>query len=163
MPRWLKARVVNWWKKRIETAGPSLNNDDSTLRSHREVLAPARLVVVHLCALVHYRELPQAWYCLARTGAASWDNNDYTSAAARYEDFLRDNPRDPQAAQARFKVGNIYLHNLKQQELAIQHYIHLIEDFPKSPEIPQARQRLAESYAAAKKPREASWSMKTCS
>lgn len=85
----------------------------------------------------------------------AWDNNDYTSAAARYEDFLRDNPRDPQAAQARFKVGNIYLHNLKQQELAIQHYIHLIEDFPKSPEIPQARQRLAESYAAAKKPREA--------
>lgn len=85
----------------------------------------------------------------------AWDNNDYATAAARYEDFLRENPRDPQAAQARFKAGNIYLYNLKQQELAIQHYIHLIEDFPRSPELPQARQRLAESYAAAKKPREA--------
>ncbi|MBI1764921.1 MAG: tetratricopeptide repeat protein [Acidobacteria bacterium] len=85
----------------------------------------------------------------------AWDGNDYATAAARYEDFLRDNPRDPQAAQARFKAANIYLYNLKRQELAIQHYIHLIEDFPKAPEIPQARQRLAESYAAAKKPREA--------
>lgn len=87
----------------------------------------------------------------------AWDNNDYATAAARYEDFLRDNPRDPQAAQARFKAANLYLYNLqpKQYELAIQHYIHLIEDFPKSPELPQARQRLAESYAAAKKPREA--------
>lgn len=85
----------------------------------------------------------------------AWDSNDYATAAARYEDFLRDNPRDPQAAQARFKVANVYLYNLKQQELAIQHYIHLIEDFPKSPELLQARQRLAESYAAAKKPREA--------
>lgn len=85
----------------------------------------------------------------------AWDSNDYATAAARYEDFLRDTPRDPQAAQARFKVANIYLYNLKQHELAVQHYIHLIEDFPKAAELPQARQRLAESYAAAKKPREA--------
>ena len=85
----------------------------------------------------------------------AWDGNDYATAAARYEDFLRDNQRAPQAAQARFKLANIYLHNLKQYELAIQHYIHLIEDFPQATEIPQARQRLAESYAAAKKTREA--------
>ncbi len=85
----------------------------------------------------------------------AWDNNDYATAAARYEDFLRDTPRDAQAATARFKVANVYLYNLKKYELAIQHYIHLIEDFPQAPELPQARLRLAESYAAAKKPREA--------
>jgi tetratricopeptide (TPR) repeat protein len=99
--------------------------------------------------------------CQKRGGALleqaqlAWDNNDYATAATHYEEFLRATPRDAHAATARFKVANIYLYNLKQYELAIQHYIHLIEDFPQAPELPQARQRLAESYAAAKKPREA--------
>jgi tetratricopeptide (TPR) repeat protein len=85
----------------------------------------------------------------------AWDAGDYATAAARYEDFLKDSPRDEQAANARFKVANIYLYNLNQYELAIQHYIHLVEDFTQSPVIAQARNRLAESYAAAQKPREA--------
>lgn len=85
----------------------------------------------------------------------AWDNGDYMTAAARYEDFFKDSPPAELAAAARFKLANIYLYNLKQYEMAIQHYIHLIEDFPKSPDVIQARQRLAESYSAAKKPREA--------
>ena len=85
----------------------------------------------------------------------AWDAADYGTAAARYEDFLRDSPRDEQAASARFKAANIYLFNLHEYESAIQQYIHLIEDFPNFPEIMQARQRLAQSYASAKKTREA--------
>jgi tetratricopeptide (TPR) repeat protein len=85
----------------------------------------------------------------------AWDAGDYVTAAARYEDFLRDNPRDEQAAIARFKAANIYFYNLHEYELAIQQYIHLIEDFPSFPEILQARERLAQSYAGAKKMREA--------
>jgi tetratricopeptide (TPR) repeat protein len=92
---------------------------------------------------------------LLEQAQASWDNSDYQRAAQRYEEFLQENANDQQAAAARFKVGNIYLYNLKNYELAIQHYIHLIEDFPQSLDVLAARQRLAESYAAAKKPREA--------
>lgn len=92
---------------------------------------------------------------LLEQAQTSWDTGDYASAAARYEDYLRDNSHDEQSAGARFKVANIYLFNLHEYEMAIQQYIHLIEDFPKFPEILQARQRLAQSYAAAKKTREA--------
>jgi tetratricopeptide (TPR) repeat protein len=121
-----------------------------------------RLKVVRLGLFVLLSLLLVFPYACRKRGAAlleqaqlAWDNSDYATAASRYEDFLRDTPRDAQAAAARFKVANIYLYNLKQYELAIQHYIHLIEDFPQAPESPQARLRLAESYAAAKKPREA--------
>jgi len=86
---------------------------------------------------------------------AAWDSGDYPAAAARYEEFLKDNPRSEQAADARFQAGNVYFLNLRQYERATQHYIHLIEDFPKSPHVYQARQRLAESYVAMGKPREA--------
>lgn len=92
---------------------------------------------------------------LLEQAQSAWDTGDYAFAAARYEEFLQDNSRDEKSALARFKVANIYLYNLHQYEMAIQHYIHLIEDFPKFPDILPARQRLAQSYAAAKKTREA--------
>jgi len=86
---------------------------------------------------------------------AAWDSSDYPTAAARYEEFLKDNPHHAQAELAHFQVGNIYYLNLRQYDRAVQHYIHLIEDFPHSPHLTQARQRLAESYVAMGKPREA--------
>jgi tetratricopeptide (TPR) repeat protein len=86
---------------------------------------------------------------------AAWDKGDYAGAAARYEEFLKDNPRHEQAEAVRFQTGNVYYINLRQYDRAIQHYIHLLEDFPRSSHAAQARQRLAESYVALGKLREA--------
>lgn len=86
---------------------------------------------------------------------AAWDAKDYTGAAARYEEFLKDNPVHDQSAQVRFKVANVYHYNLKDHERAIQHYIHLVEDFPKSPDVNASRMRLAECYVALNKGQEA--------
>ncbi len=86
---------------------------------------------------------------------AAWDTSDFPGAAERYEEFLKSNPHHDQSAMVRFRVANIYYHNLKSHEKAIQHYIHLIEDFPKSPDVLQARLRLAECYVALRKGREA--------
>ena len=87
---------------------------------------------------------------LLEQGQAAWDNNEYETAAARYEEYLKEDAGAAQAETARFKLGNLYLYNLKKYNLAIQHYIHLIEDFPKSKDINVARQHLAESYAGTK-------------
>ena len=87
---------------------------------------------------------------LLEQAQAAWDNNSFDVAAARYEDYLREDNRSAQAETARFKLANLYLYNLKKYDLAIQHYIHLLEDFPKFSENLMARERLAESYKGAK-------------
>lgn len=86
---------------------------------------------------------------------AAWDGRAYELAAQRYEEFLKRNPRSDQVAFARYRVATICRRDLKQFDRAIQHYIHFIEDFPQAAEHYQARLSLAESYAAARKFREA--------
>ena len=86
---------------------------------------------------------------------AAWDRTDFPAAAARYEDFLREEPHHEQAANAHFKVAHIYYLNLRQYDKATEHYIQLIEEFPKCPQLYEARQQLAECYAAMDKRREA--------
>src|SRR5947207_1235085 len=123
------------------------------------LLSASRLVLTVFCLL------PSA-YCLLLTGCgrhgalldqaqAAWDSGDYASAVARYEEFLKDNPRHEQAAVVRFQVGNIYYLNLRQYDRAIQHYIHLLEDFPHAPQAVLTTQRLAECYVALGTRREA--------
>lgn len=85
----------------------------------------------------------------------AWDGRDYETAAQRYEEFLKSNPRSDKAAFARYRVATICRRDLKQFDRAIEHYIHFIEDFPQAPELYQARLSLAESYAAVHKFREA--------
>jgi tetratricopeptide (TPR) repeat protein len=80
----------------------------------------------------------------------AWDNGNFDVAAARYEDYLKEDIRSAQAETARFKLANLYLYNLKKYDLATQHYIHLLEDFPKFSENLLARERLSESYRGAK-------------
>lgn len=87
---------------------------------------------------------------LLEQGQVAWDNSNFEVAAARYEDYLKEDIRSAQAETARFKLANLYLYNLKKYDLATQHYIHLLEDFPKSSENLLARERLAESYRGAK-------------
>lgn len=86
---------------------------------------------------------------------AAWDSGNYAKSAEYYEQFLKDNPQNDQAAFARFRVATIYHRDLKQFDRAIQHYLHVIEDFPKSPDVLPARMHLAECYAAMGKRREA--------
>jgi TolA-binding protein len=86
---------------------------------------------------------------------AAWDKGDFAGAAERYEEFLKSSPHHDQAADARFRIANIYYYNLKSYEKAIQHYIHLMEDFPKSPDVTASRLRLAECYVALGKRQEA--------
>jgi tetratricopeptide (TPR) repeat protein len=92
---------------------------------------------------------------LLEEAQAAWDGRDYATAAQRYEEFLKSNPRSDQAAFARYRVATICRRDLNQFDRAIQHYIHFIEDFPQAAEHYQARLSLAESYAAVRKFREA--------
>jgi tetratricopeptide (TPR) repeat protein len=87
---------------------------------------------------------------LLEQAQTAWDNSNFEIAAARYEDYLKEDIRSAKAETARFKLANLYLYNLKKYDLATQHYIHLLEDFPKSSENLVARERLAESYVGAK-------------
>lgn len=111
------------------------------------------LLLFTLCLLISVTACSRR--ALLDQAQAAWDSGDYTTAAQRYEEFLKDNPGSDKAAFARFRVATICHRDLKQYDRAIQHYIHFIEDFPKSPDVYQARMRLADCYALTRKRREA--------
>ena len=86
---------------------------------------------------------------------SAWDQEDWKTAVAKYEEFLKDTPPPDQAAEVHFKAGNVYYLNLKQFDRAAEHYIRLIEDFPRFREAELVYQRLAECYTQSKRIREA--------
>jgi tetratricopeptide (TPR) repeat protein len=85
----------------------------------------------------------------------AWDNDDFASAAAHYETFLREHPESDQVAAIRFRVATICARDLREYDRAISHLIRLLEDHPDSPDTLMGRLRLAECYAASEKPNEA--------
>lgn len=107
-------------------------------------------VVFMVCLALFTPACRKRGTALLEQAQTAWDNNSFEIAAARYEDYLKEDIRSAQAETARFKLANLYLFNLKKYDLAIQHYIHLLEDFPKFNDNLLARERLAESYRGAK-------------
>ena len=107
-------------------------------------------VVLLLCLILPAPACRKRGAALLEQAQTAWDNSNFEIAAARYEDYLKEDIRSATAETARFKLASLYLYNLKKYDLATQHYIHLLEDFPKSAENLVARERLAESYIGAK-------------
>ena len=107
-------------------------------------------VVLLLCLILPAPACRKRGAALLEQAQTAWDNSNFEIAAARYEDYLKEDIRSATAETARLKLASLYLYNLKKYDLATQHYIHLLEDFPKSAENLVARERLAESYIGAK-------------
>ncbi len=120
----------------------------------RRVVPPVNRLLLFAFCLLLFSCRSRALFDQAQQ---AFDNRDYTSAISLYEEFLKKNPNQEQAAFAHFQLGNIYLLRLrdKQPDKAVTHYVQVIESSPRSPYLLPARQRLAKGYAALGKRREA--------
>ena len=87
------------------------------------------VILVMLCLAILAPACRKRGTALLEQGQVAWDNSNFEVAAARYEDYLKEDIRSAQAETARFKLANLYLYNLKKYDLATQHYIHLLEAF----------------------------------
>ena len=91
---------------------------------------------------------------LERARSAAEDQ-DYSTAAAAYEEYLAEAPEEPEAEEARFRLADIYYIKLKQYERARDHYAALLEQYPGSEHDYDARRRLAEVNVELRNPVEA--------
>ena len=86
---------------------------------------------------------------------AAAENQDYTAAAASYEEFLAGAQRGPEAETALFRLADIYYLKLKRYEDARDHYTAFLDQYPESGYAYDARRRLAEVNVDLQDPLEA--------
>lgn len=86
---------------------------------------------------------------------AAYLKQDYAGAAKAYEEYLANNPTDPDVPEARLTLADVYYHNLKQFEPARDHYAAYLALYPDGEHTYEAREHLAEVSVELKDLREA--------
>ncbi len=79
--------------------------------------------------------------------ARAWDAKEYQVAADEYEHFLAAEPAGEESLNARLRLANIYLLNLKRYDSARAHYLEFLNQDGAHADAPLVRERLAESLA----------------
>jgi tetratricopeptide (TPR) repeat protein len=85
----------------------------------------------------------------------AWEQQDYSAAAAGYEEYLASSPEGPEVEEAEIQLADIYYLKLKQYDKARERYALFLERYPASEHTYDARQRLAEVNVALGRPIEA--------
>ena len=74
----------------------------------------------------------------------AWDSGDYKLSAEEYEQYLTQYPNGEKAAEARFRLANIYYFKLQRYDQARANYTIFLERHSANPNAQIARERLAE-------------------
>jgi tol-pal system protein YbgF len=78
-------------------------------------------------------------------GMAAYKRKDFSGAAAKFKEVLRENPESPQAAQAQFYLGES-LYEQRKYEEAILEYQKVIKDYTNSDKVSLALLKQAYSF-----------------
>ena len=81
-----------------------------------------------------------------------FESRDIDGALAAYQDVVTRFPQTPEAAEAQFRIGNVYHWDLIEPENAIKAYQKVIDAYPDMDYAIEATIRMGEAYARLREP-----------